>query len=59
MDYMDVDLRLLLDHYNRELKEPVCKCYLYQVCAMLLWSVVARARAHCWVAPNGRSHARS
>ncbi len=31
MDYMDIDLRLLLDHRNRELPRDVCKCYLYQV----------------------------
>jgi serine/threonine protein kinase len=31
MDYMDVDLNLLLEHTGREIPKRVSKCYLHQV----------------------------
>lgn len=39
MDYMDIDLALLLTHFKRELPHRVCKCYLYQVSSFVGISV--------------------
>ena len=35
MDYMDIDLRVLLSYKDRKIPRRVCQCYLYQVSAML------------------------
>ena len=47
MDYMDIDLRLLLDHRKRELPTNVCKCYLYQVRVAQIRSCECSLRPGC------------